>query len=58
MKTIFKYFVLFAILLTVGCSNEKEHIQDRELSDDNVFKGYADAMDKAKGVEQTIHDAA
>lgn len=29
-----------------------------KMSDDNAFKGYGDAVDKAKGVEQTVQDTA
>jgi hypothetical protein len=32
--------------------------QSKKLSDDNVFKEYENVLDKAKGVEQTIQDAA
>ena len=47
----------------VGCGDQsyieqKETIQSGKLSDDNVFKDYETALDKAKGVEQTIIDAA
>lgn len=58
MNTIYKYYVLIAFVSVVACSNEKEPVQQGELSDDNVFKGYVDTLDKAKGVEQTIQDAA
>jgi len=63
MKVAIKYFVLIVIVSFAACSNEKEpaqegQLQEGELSEDNVFKGYVDALDKAKGVEQAIHDAA
>ena len=59
-----KYLALILIslsLLIIGCSDQsyvEEKPQSEKLSDDNVFKGYESALDKAKGVEQTIMDAA
>ena len=61
-----KYYLLIIILFTLlvlACSDqsyvaEKEKPNTDSLSDDNVFKGYESALDKAKGVEQTILDAA
>ena len=58
MKKTYKCFAWLAILFVVACSNEKERIGEGELPEDNVFKGYVDTLDKAKGVEQTIQDAA
>ena len=58
MNTIYKYFVLIACVFVVACSNEKVPAQEGELSEDNVFKGYVDTLDKAKGVEQIIQDTA
>lgn len=57
MKTIYKCFIFIVIVFIVACSNENERIQEGELSEDNIFKGYVDTLDKAKGVEQTIQDA-
>ncbi|MGH1536766.1 MAG: hypothetical protein ACRBDX_01745 [Gammaproteobacteria bacterium] len=45
----------------IACSYEEPVIVEKsskKLSDDNVFKGYESAIDKAQGVEQMIHDAA
>ncbi len=61
---ILSYFILISILTwDIGCSNEQVKVvekttQIQKLSDDNVFKGYETAVDKAKAVEQTIMDAA
>lgn len=58
-------FILIAIIsvFSLACSNEQAVVvekssQDNKLSEDNVFKGYETVLDKAKGVEQTILDAA
>ena len=51
---------LFTLLLQ-GCSDQsyvEEKTSTEKLSDDNVFKGYESALDKAKDVEQTIMDSA
>ena len=59
-----KFRILILILnalLFIGCSDQsyvEEKPHSSKLSDDNVFKGYESALDKAKGVEQTIMDAA
>ncbi len=59
-----KYLIIILILNTllfVGCSDQsyvEEKPDSAKLSDDNVFKGYESALDKAKGVEQTLMDAA
>ncbi len=49
-------------MLNFACSNEQAVVVDKsaqhqKLSDDNVFKDYETALDKAKGVEQTIQNA-
>ena len=52
--------LILNILLFSGCSDQsyvEEKPHSTKLSDDNVFKGYETALDKAKGVEQTIMDA-
>ena len=46
-----------------ACSNEQAIVVDKtaqgqKLSDDNVFKEYETVLDKAKGVEKTIQEAA
>jgi hypothetical protein len=56
-------FVLIAISLVfmMACSDEQAVVVEKssqKLSDDNVFKEYENVLDKAKGVEQTIQDAA
>jgi len=61
MKTLLLLFVILFLILTTACSNEKAVVDEKssqKLSEDNVFKGYESALDKAKGVEQTIQDAA
>ena len=54
--------ILFGALLFAcddqSYTEEKEVSQSSKLSDGNVFKDYETALDKAKGVEQTIMDAA
>jgi len=63
MKILSSILIVMSLTLISSCSNEQAVVvhkstQDRKLSDDNVFKGYETALDKAKGVEQTIQDAA
>lgn len=51
---------LFTLLLQ-ACGDQSyvgEKPQSVKLSEDNVFKDYETALDKAKDVEQTIMDAA
>jgi hypothetical protein len=42
-------------LLISGCSDDKQSYA--EMSDDNVFKGQVDALEKAKSVESTIQSS-
>ncbi len=63
MKTLHTLLFIISIALISACSNEQATVvekpsQDQRLSDDNVFKGYETALDKANGVEQTILDSA
>jgi outer membrane biogenesis lipoprotein LolB len=44
-----------ACLLISGCSEDKQSYA--EMSDDNVFKGQVDALEKAKTVESTIQSS-
>ena len=60
MKILALIIFLFPLFI-FGCGDQsyvEEKPQSGKLSDDNVFKGYESALDKAKGVEQTIMDAA
>jgi len=57
------YAMLFLCVVSFlsACNRDSESVQDKSqqaLSEDNVFKGYETALDKAKAVEKTIHDAA
>ena len=63
MKSHYLVFIAISIVLSSACSNEQEVVQEHSsseqtLSEDNVFKGYVDTLDKAKGVEQMVEDAA
>ncbi len=62
MKILNSVFLILVIVVLCACSNESSNSAienaDEGLSEDNVFKGYVDTLDKAKGVEQMIHDAA
>lgn len=63
MKIFSSVLIVISLTLISACSNEQAVVvnksaQNQKLSDDNVFKGYETALDKAKGVEQTIQDAA
>jgi hypothetical protein len=63
LKMKIRSFVLIAISLVfmMACSDEQAVVVEKssqKLSDDNVFKEYENVLDKAKGVEQTIQDAA
>ena len=45
--------------MSIGaCREESRATKLEEISEDNVFKGYATSIEKAQGVEQTIQDAA
>jgi|GEM_PF-5766474 len=63
MKALYSVLLIIMVAFLYSCSNEQvvvleNEAQDKKLSDDNVFKGYETAVDKAKGVEKTIQDAA
>ena len=47
--------LIMTCLLVSGCSDDKQSYA--EMSDDNVFKGQVDALDKAKTVESTIQSS-
>ena len=61
MKTLSLLFVILFLIFITACSNEKAIVVEKtsqKLSEENVFKEYESAVDKASGVEQTILDAA
>ena len=63
LKMKIRSFALITISLVfmMACSDEQAVVVEKssqKLSDDNVFKEYENVLDKAKGVEQTIQDAA
>ena len=63
MKILSSILLALSLAIIFACSNERAVVVDKtkqvqKLSDDNVFKGYETVLDKAKGVEQTIQDAA
>jgi hypothetical protein len=63
MKILSSILIVISLTIIFVCSNEQAVVvdkstQDQKLSDDNVFKGYETALDKAKAVEQTIQNAA
>jgi hypothetical protein len=61
MKITFFILIANISIFTIACSNEQAVVQEKsaqKLSEDNVFKDYETALDKAKGVEKTIQDAA
>lgn len=63
MKTLALSIFLAASIFLISCSNESSVIQEKQiktqrLSDENVFKEYETALDKARSVDQTIQDAA
>jgi len=61
MKIIFFTLIVNISVFLIACSNEQAVVQEKpsqKLSEENVFKDYETALDKAKGVEQTIQDAA
>ncbi len=48
-------------LQLAACSpktEEQPQPQPTKMSEDNAFKGYGDAVDKAKDVEQTVQEGA
>jgi len=57
MKIIFFILIVNISIFSIACSNEQAVVVEK-LSEDNVFKGYESALDKARGVEQTIQNAA
>lgn len=63
MKIIIFIIIANISIFSIACSNEQAVViekssQNQKLSEDNVFKDYESALDKAKGVEQTIQNAA
>ena len=53
-------FICVALVMITGlhaCTVEETTVQKGEISEDNVFKGYSNAIEKAQGVEQTLMDA-
>ena len=61
MKAYTSILFSLAMIFCLACTDQsyvEEKAQSGKLSDDNVFKGYETALDKAKGVEQTILDGA
>ncbi len=61
MKTISSILAILLLLFISACSSEEPVVVEKssqKLSDENVFKEYESAIDKAKGVEQTIMDSA
>jgi hypothetical protein len=47
-----------SILLLAGCSDSKTADSKQSPGKDHIFQGQARALEKAKGVEQTVQDAA
>ena len=47
-----RILIIFTCLLITACSDDKQSYA--EMSDDNVFKGQVDSLEKAKSVESTI----
>lgn len=58
MKITYLIFVFLLVMLLVACKEESTAYQLHEISEDNVFKGYATPIEKAQGIEQTLQDAA
>ncbi|MEW5757611.1 MAG: hypothetical protein AB1810_15050 [Pseudomonadota bacterium] len=60
MRILLLAFSAILALQVAACSPKTEEPQNTptKMSDDNAFKGYGDAVDKAKGVEQTVQDQA
>ena len=54
MRQILLLLVTTCLLIS-GCSDDKQSYA--EMSDDNVFKGQVDALEKAKTVESTIQSS-
>ncbi len=52
-------FILFiAFFLIAGCSNDEEQNVQSQSNQDHVFKEQKRALDKAKGVELMLKNAA
>ena len=49
------FIIIACSLLLMSCSDEKESYA--EMSDDNVFKGQVDSLEKARSVEDTIQSS-
>lgn len=63
MKILIFILIANISVFSLSCSNVQAVVvdnssQNQKLSEDNVIKDYETALDKAKGVEQTIQDAA
>ena len=52
MKTAIGMLSCTLLLALSACSNENQ-----VTNDDHVFKAQTDALEKARGVEQMLHDA-
>ncbi len=53
----FKMFIFMAFVVMLSACGSEESTSTTATSDDNVFKGQVDALEKAKGVEDTIQSS-
>lgn len=54
----FRILSAISFLLLAGCSDSKTADSKEPSGKEHVFQGQARALEKAKGVEQTVQDAA
>ena len=57
-STYCAYLFLLLMFSAFACSNETESSANHEISEDNVFKEYDNAIDKAKELEKLMQDTA
>lgn len=58
MTKIYPLLLLLPLILITGCSDEKEEMTQKPLSEEPVFSDQTRALEKAKGVEQMIQGGA
>ena len=56
--SISRILMAASFLTLAACSDRQPAVSEKHSPKDHVFQGQADALGKAKGVEQTLQDAA
>ncbi|MEE9286779.1 MAG: hypothetical protein V3W33_01750 [Gammaproteobacteria bacterium] len=58
MRTLLYFPLCLAIWLLSGCSSDTDNNNKPRSAEDHVWETQVHALEKAKGVEQTLMDAA